>query len=278
MVINLLTPYDLNKFAHLYPDYILSELPEDTFLIGCIEEDPLTAAGIMMAHIEEDEIVIDWLYVDEPFRRKGGASEMLNLLLEAAVQSDELSGITVIFSEEDENMWEFLESMDFMVMYRGCDKGFSTRLEMIPPFPALGQITDELCFLNDVSDEEILRFKNLIDESVIPGTAVNIPFSKENYMPESSVILTDGNIRALCLLKELDDRIDIEWVYNNTKDPNAFPAIVNASINKLKTKYPADTNITFASISSSMDELISQYIPVEKSTEIYMAAYPFSLT
>jgi DNA topoisomerase-1 len=58
----------------------------------------------------------------------------------------------------------------------------------------------------------------------------------------------------------------------------AFPAIVNASINKLKTKYPADTNITFASISSSMDELISQYIPVEKSTEIYMAAYPFSLT
>ena len=276
MVINILTPYDLTKFAHLYPDYILGKIPADALLIGCISEEPLDAAGILIAHFEEGEIIIDWLYVDEPYRRKHGATDMVNVLLTAAESSGEVQSINVLFSETDDHMWAFFGSMDFITTYRGGDKGFYTKLGKIPKLPVMGEITGELRQLGDIPKEEIQRFLGLLNDSVIPGGFYN-PFSQDTYLPESSVILIDGLIRGTCLVRELEDGLDIVWLYNYTNNPNAFPALINACVTKLKEKYPEDTPFTFASASDKMDQFIESVIPVDYSAEMYIASYPFEL-
>ncbi len=276
MVVNVLTPYDLTKFSHLYPDYILSKIPADALLIGCISEDPLDAAGILMAHVEEGEIIIDWLYVDEPYRRQHGATDMVSVLLTAAEEFGELEGVNVLFSETDENLWEFFRSMDFITTYRGGDKGFYTELGKIPKLPVMDEITGELCSLSEVPEKEIERFMNLLNGSVIPGGFYD-PYKQDVYLPESSVILVDGLIRGICLVRNLDDGLDIAWLYNYTNNPNAFPALINACVNKLKESYPENTPFTFASTSPKMDQFIESVIPVDYSIEMYIASYPFVL-
>ena len=61
MEIDLLTPLELEKFEHLFPPYLLKELPADEILLGCVNEAPLDAAGILMAHPDEGELFIDWI-------------------------------------------------------------------------------------------------------------------------------------------------------------------------------------------------------------------------
>ena len=116
MEINLLTPLDLEKFEHLFPPYLLKELPGDEILLGCVNEEPLDAAGILMAHPEAGELFVDWLYVDEAYRRKGAASQMLELLLDVVEATDELDAVTLIFSEQHEHMDELLEARGFGVL------------------------------------------------------------------------------------------------------------------------------------------------------------------
>ena len=275
MEISLLTPLDLDKFAHLYPESILGELPADAILIGCIITEPIDAAGILMAHVDDTDIVIDWLYVDEMYRRKGCASTMMKVLLDAAAESGELDSVTIIFSEEDEGMSEFLRINEFMVTYRGGDKGFSTRLGKIPVLPVNEKLKGQLNFLDDVPETEFSRFRSLLNEMVIPGVAIKLPFEKRNYLPESSAIMENGVIRAIFLVRKMDESIEVSWVYNNTNQAAAFPALINASVNQLKKSYPEDNAFCFASVSSKMDEFIEKCIPVESSSEIYFGSYMF---
>ena len=113
MEICVLTPLDLDRFAHLYPPDLLKELPGDALLLGCVEEDPLEAAGVLLGHVEEDEVIVDWLYVDEPFRRKGGASAMLELLIETAAEAGDIDGVNVFYAEESDGMEELLKACGF---------------------------------------------------------------------------------------------------------------------------------------------------------------------
>ena len=140
----------------------------------------------------------------------------------------------------------------------------------------MDEITGELCSLSEVPEKEIERFMNLLNDSVIPGGFYD-PYKQDVYLPESSVILVDGLIRGICLVRNLDDGLDIAWLYNYTNNPNAFPALINACVNKLKESYPENTPFTFASSSPKMDQFIESVIPVDYSIEMYIASYPFIL-
>ena len=277
MQITFLTPIDLEKFAHLFPDYLLDELPADALLLGCIEEDPPTAAGILMAHIEEMEVIVDWLYVDEPFRRKGGARAMLEILIEEADAYGELDGVSIAFSEEHENMAEFLRSCDFMVVHKEGCKGFVTRLGSFPRFPAPGPQKGDIVPIGEIPEKESARFAGILDNAVIPGIAVPTPFSPSDYRPESCACLEDGKVRALCLLKGDEEGLSIPWVYNNCSTNASFIATVNESMKLLKEKFPADTRLSMASVNVGIEEIIEKYVPVLERSEIYYGTYPFGL-
>ena len=104
MEVCVLTPADLGKYAHLFPAELLPELPGDELLLGCVQAAPPAAVGILMAHVEEREVLIDWLYVEEEYRRQGGGKEMPELLVQGAEASGRADAVSIVFSERDDGL------------------------------------------------------------------------------------------------------------------------------------------------------------------------------
>lgn len=275
MKIGVVTPKDLDYFSHLSPVRLTQALPEDTLLVGCVEDSaPPVAAGILMAHAEESMVVVDWLYVDEAFRRRGGGRAMLELLLQNARASGILKGVSVFFADDDENMPAFLAACGFGVSQRGGSAGFAIRLGDFPYIPAFGPTKGSIVPLEEIPEAERVRFAALLDSAAIPGIAVPTPFSFRAYRPESCVCLEDGIIRAICLLRGDENGLSIDWIYSNTAPP-AIIRTINESVSRLKGAFPADTTLAFASVNKDLENVIKRYLPAAQRSETHFALCQF---
>ena len=277
MEVCVLTPADLDKFAHLYPPELPGELPGDELLLGCAEAQPPRAAGILMAHVEDGEVLVDWLYVDEDCRRKGGGKGMLDLLIREAEASGMVDGVSILFSERDEDMEKLLEACGFLVFSNGVDCGYETVLRAFPKLPAPGEKEGELVPLGEVPGAEHARFASVLDKGVIPGAAVPTPFDPAAYLPESSACLADGKLQGLCLLEGDREALSIAWIYSGASTPATLPALVNDAISRAKAQYAPETPLRFASVNGSVREIIERYIPVKQRVEVYLATVRFDL-
>ena len=273
MEICMLTPLDLDKFSHLFPESLLKELPGDEIMLGCAEGEVPAAAGILMAHVEELELMIDWLYVDEPFRRKGGAREMLTALMQAAAESEELDAASIIFSEGMDGMEYFLQAMGFLVAVRGKDKGFVTLLGKFPRFKNPRGSQGTFVPLREVEPRELARFTSVLNDNVIPDAAVDLPFTPEAYLPESMVCLEEGKIRALCLFSGNEDGLCIDWVFNNCSVSTTFIDLFNEAMSRLKKRVPPETKLVFASVNEGVENIVEKRVPIESRAEIYVGTY-----
>ena len=277
MEINLLTPLDLDKFAHLFPPYLLKELPADEILLGCVNEAPLDAAGILMAHPVDGELFVDWIYVDEPYRRKGAGKEMLDLLVDTAAECEDVDGITLVFSQDHADVEPFLEACGFGVLMREGDKGFLTTLGEFPKLPVNGDPVGEILPLPKVPEAALQSFSDLLSDSSLLGITVEMPLEADRYLPESCMLLAEGRIRGVCLLEANESGLSIGWIYNNCPSPDSIIHIVNQSVGLLREKYPADTPLSFASVNPGVERFIERRIPVISRAEIYIGTYRFDL-
>ena len=271
MALTLLSPLDLDKFAHLFPDDLLDELEADEIMIGYVEEEPLAATGILMAHVNDLEVFIDWIYVDEDHRRKGAGRSMMEFLIDSCAQIEELSGLSIVFSQEHKEMKSFLDACEFFVVFKEGCKGFETTLGDFPKFPVMGE-SGEIIPISEVPEKELERFTVAVNNTSVPGAAVSLPFGAANYLPESTALLEDGKIKGLCLMEEKDYGLSLSWAYNLSSHAANFPALLNKCINLLKEKI-----MGIASVGEKVDEIIETYIPVKKSSEVYFGTYPLGV-
>ena len=277
MEVCVLTPADLEKFSHLYPPELPEELPGDELLLGCVAPEPPTAAGLLMAHVEAGEVLIDWLYVDAPFRRRGGGRAMLDLLVGEAFSSGRVDGVSVVFSDNAEGMEDLLRACNFIIAANGEDCGYLTTLGAFPKLPAPGEKEGTLAALGDVPAAEQARFASVLDRGLVPGVAVPTPFDPADYLPESGVLLVDGKIRGVCLLEGDAEGLAIAWVYSGAATPATLPALVNESMERLRERFPAETPLTFAAVNIGVREIIERYIPVKQRVEVYLGSCRFDL-
>ena len=275
MEISMLTPLDLECFSHLFPPELPSELPANELMLGCMEADPPAAAGILMAHVEEQELLVDWLYVDESFRRRGGGREMLTALRQAAAESAETDTASVIFSEDHEGMYEFLSAMGFLVVVRGKDKGFETKLGKFPRLKNPGESVGTFAALGETDPPELARFANVLNNNTLPDIAIPTPFVPGDYLPESVVCLEGGKIRALCLFSGDASGLSIDWIYNGCSVTTTFIDLFNEGMARLKKRFPPETPLTFACVSENVENFVERYVPVDQRAEIYIGLYSF---
>lgn len=273
MEIAVLAPADLDRFAGLFPDELRAELPTDALLLGCMQAEPPTAAGILMAHVAESEVLIDWLYVDEPFRRQGGGRAMLEALISASDESDSVDGVNIAYTEAHEHMSDFLRACEFMVELREGAKGFTTQLGLFPKLPVVGESRGTIAPLSVVPEKEVARFNKMLilsnhPDIVLPGALV-----PADYRPESSVCLENGIIRAFCLVKGDRDGLSIESVFNGTTLPATFLNVVNRSVDALKAAFPKETPLSFASVNPSLELFIENSVPVKQRRECLWGTY-----
>lgn len=277
MEIDLLTPLELEKFEHLFPPYLLSELPADEILLGCVNEDPLDAAGILMAHPDEGELFIDWIYVDEPYRGKGAGKAMLDILVDTAAEADAVDAVSVVFSQDQPDLEPFLKACGFAVFMREGDTGYLCSLGAFPKLPVKSQPVGELLPLPKVPAKALRSFSDLLSEAAVPGIAIETPIEAERYLPESCMLLENGTIRGACFLEKNDVGLSIAWIFNNCSVPDMIVHIVNESIGLLQKHYPADTLLRFASVNPGVERFIDRRVPVLHRAEIYIATYRFDL-
>lgn len=275
MVACTLTPLDLAKFSHLFPSSLLDDLPANTLLLGCIEEAPLTAAGILMAHVEQREMIVDWLYVDEAFRRRGGGRLMLESLRDAAKASGKLDGMTMTYTQDHQNMTEFLRACGFIAVYREGCKAFRSTLKDFRIFPVPAEKDGVLQPLRTVPPEEVARFSGVLEAGSIPNIGIRPPIDPMEYRPESCAYLERGKIRGLWLVRDERDGISFPWFCNISTSRSVPLSLMNTSLKLLKGALPADTTISFATTNPNIELIVQKYFHVDQHTEVYFATYLF---
>ena len=275
MVACPLTPLDLVKFSHLFPPSLLDDLPASALLLGCIEEDPLTAAGILMAHVEQREMIVDWLYVDEAFRRRGGGRAMLEGLRNAAKASGQLDGVTMTYTQDHQNMTEFLRACGFLAVYReGCSV-FRSTLGDFRIFPVPAEKNGVLQPLRNVPPEEVARFSGVLEAGMIPNIGIRPPLDPMDYRPESCAYLERGKIRGLWLVRDERDGISFPWFCNISASLSVPLSLMNTSLKLLKAVLPPSTIVSFATTNPEVEAIVQKHFHVNQHTELYFATYLF---
>lgn len=274
MEIFTLKPSDLPIFYHLLPESLLHDVPAGACLVGCGDGNPLEPAGVLIAHLERRSLLVDWIYVDEAYRRRGGASQMLQLLLDCAFAVDEIEDVTITFSQEHKGMSAFLRAMQFGVLFmEGC-KSYETTLGRFRYLPEDNMVPGKVVSLHTISQQAQDRFNRLLDAGLLPDTGI-LSLKKESYQPESMAYLEGEALLGLWLVQQRDDKLFVPWFCNYSKALTAPIRMMNASIRALSQRYQPNTPVYFASLSSKMERVIRKLFQDPNQTEIYFATYAF---
>ena len=274
MKIFSLTPLDLPIFYNLLPESLLHEIPADALLVGCADGEPLQPAGVLIAHVEYGTLLVDWLYVDEAYRRRGGASQMMQLLLDCAFEVEEIEDVTLTFSQQHDGLDAFLESMDFSVLFmEGC-KGYETTLSKFRFLPGEKAIPGKILPLSDVPQQEIERFDRLVASGILPEVGIS-SLRIEDYHAGSMAYLEGDTLLGLWLVQQQNGKLFIPWFCNYSKALTVPISLMNASIRAMNDHYAEDTPVYFASLSPKMESVIRKLFQTPDETEIYFASYAF---
>ena len=207
---------DLPIFYNLLPESLLHDVPAGALLVGCGDGEPLQPAGVLIAHVEQQSLLVDWLYVDEAYRRRGGARQMMQMLLDCAFEVEEIEDVTLTFSQEHEGMDAFLRAMAFGVVFmEGC-KGYETTLGRFRFMPGEKSIPRKIVPLHTVPRQQVAHFERLMDSGVLPDVAIRT-LRPEDYRAESMTYLEGGNLLGLWLVQERNGKLFIPWFCNYSR-------------------------------------------------------------
>lgn len=109
MKVTVIGPENSGYFEDLVPEGSLGD--ENLFWLGAIAGDG-TACAVLGAGLYEDMAYIEWIYTDPEYREKGAARDLLRSL-KTLLRKIDVRILQISFSEEDENLEEFLEDEGF---------------------------------------------------------------------------------------------------------------------------------------------------------------------
>ncbi len=273
MAVSVLTVEELIKFNELYPDILLDELPEDELLIGYIEEDPLRAAGILMAHPEGRTMLLDWMFVDESSRRRGGGRAMLELLRDSCEASGEIDAIILTFYNENQHMNSFLTACGFISGYMPGCKSYVTRLSRIKSPKGIKAENVNYLHLNQAPAEAIEKLNRYLSMNVVSDIGIGLPLKPENYREESMVHISNGMIDSLWLVRDEENGISFPWFFNGSQNLIVPIGLMNQVLRELKMKFPEDTKVFVTSIKPNIENVIYGYFNPQSYKEIYFGVY-----
>ena len=273
MAISVLTVDELTKFSELYPDIILDELPENELLIGYIEENPLRAAGILMAHPENSTMLLDWIFVNEDSRRKGYGKAMLELLVDSCEASGEIDAILLTFYNENLYIYDLLLDCGFIAGYMQGRKSFVTRLSRIKQLRETKDDQIDYMHLNQVPDKELKRFNRYLSLNRVSNIGIDLPLKPEDFREESLVHLDHDGIDSLLLVRDEEEGISIPWFFNKSQNLTVPIGLMNHVLRDLRMKFQGETKVFVTSLAPDMENVIYTCFNPESSKEIYIGAY-----
>ena len=111
MKVTEITSDNAEYFEDLIPEGYLEN--ENLLWLGAIAGDG-TACAVLGSGVYEDMAYIEWIYTDPSYRKEGAARALMKLL-KTFLRKVKVKILQISFSEDDENLEEFLEDEGFIV-------------------------------------------------------------------------------------------------------------------------------------------------------------------
>lgn len=271
---------DLLKFRNLFYDELLLSLPEDMIMLGAIDVSEPTpkAVGLLIFHVREKSVYIDWLYVDENFRRQGVGTALLQDLMISLIK-DPGANINTVFMEFGEaisGMGAFLRKNRFAVTF------FDGNFNIYAPLKSVRLMKNNMnekrplrsIPLAEVKRESYDAFERYLDMTSDEIIGFVGPIEASDYRSESRAIMDGDRIVGIMLVGDTvyKDTVLIEWVYSVPKFVlSAVPLAFNDVITALRESLPEDTMLSMAAMSENVGGIIRKTMPGAVFSEAYSA-------
>lgn len=272
---------DLLKFNALFYDELLLELPDDALALGAIEtggEKP-EAVGLLIFHIRDKSVYIDWICVDDEHRERGIGKALMDYLKNVLVTAEDadIDVVFVNFNETAIGLGRFLKENGFAVTFFDGNFNICAPLNRVRMMKADHSDEKLKAFpLNQVPEESYKLFDDYINMVEGANEGIVGPINPADYRSESRAILDGDKIVGVMLVGSTiyDRNVTIDWVYSM---PNyvlqAVPLAFDTVITELKKNMPEDSIISMASLTPNAGSIIRKTMPGAIFAESYSAIW-----
>lgn len=247
-------------FSHMMRN---DRLMDDHIYIGAIEDD--TAAGVAEFSSEGSILIIENLYVEEQFRRRGIADEMLDKMITSARESG-AAGVWVSFVSDDVTN-AFFKKKGFIIVedcgfYRIMaeelvNSGMAQKL-----FSHMKHTEDDkkrIGILKSMKKAEANKLKNaLIGENC--HAAVEMIESLTDL--EYSIIVyktpEKRDVSAILIAELMGDEIIVKYLANISGNPKDFAFILELFRNMIISKNMSSKTLVFCTADQNTESIISK--------------------
>lgn len=203
------------KFKPMVPSGADYEKDDRNMILGAIDTETMTAVGILVLSEDEDSFSIEYIYVDEDYRRIGIASEFLSTAIRYVTmeiyQRNKLLNLGCAFDSIDENIYEFFDSRgDFKIDMVGDI--YSVSPEQFKNSETLKKYMKK-AKKNTSFDADGGSYTDFYRKAVMIANKRINKSELLNIMPDVSQVIVDGHKAKAYLLASKLENGDISFDY-----------------------------------------------------------------
>ena len=242
----------------------------ETFLtLGLTEEEAgvTIAAGALSGRIEKQVFVIHSFYVAPAYRRKGGATllleELRNLLTGTRTKTVSVSHASA--SAEYDLLERFLIKKGFMLEKTEGDALYETTLSAIDAAGHLNRGGTSSAVIS-FADTDDYRLRKLTKE----GRVSDAPMPQDGLTGarvdrDVSMLLTGEGEKGYLVIEQLDQQsLSISGIWHNGGNPVCVLTLLQAAMQKCREKYPPEEKLFVPTASEVSEKLLNKLIPDAK--------------
>ncbi len=239
MKVTGIAPDNAEYFRDLVPEGALDD--ENLFWLGAVAPDG-TACAVLGAGVIEDIAYIDWIYTDDEYRRQGAARNLLKWL-KTFLRKIGVGILEVSFSDDDEDLEDFLESQGFFF-------DDDTDIYSVPVKDLIWSDTMDITWQEHRTGCRVVTLKDFgrEDEFYEYLQKKGIPFGVESDESDYSLIRLNGAGEidgCLLLYRRFDEELEVSYLVSDASSGGAVDIFL-AFRDMIEKMNWQDENIVFA--------------------------------
>ena len=250
---------NIDAFSHLF---LGVNAPDQEICIGAIEDDE--AAGVACYNTISDALMLDYIYVDPEFRRRGIATALLEDFLKEIKELEPIA-VHMNFPEKEESLYRFILDRKFMIFrdgtsYRTPVKNVlgSKSFQKLIAKPAknkvvrLNELTRlEIDLIRDAMDKEGFE-ANLLDDPTLSDALSLVTLDQKTEKPTACVFC-----------RQTQSEVCIVLLVNFSKDPLQLVDLIGALKDAAEKEDLMEKDLIFVTMDDDMERLPKALISSE---------------
>ncbi len=255
----------IGAFQDMFPGDISEYASGRNIAVGAMYEGE--KAGLFLGYPEDREFNLIWFYIVPKFRRRGVGSKFMQDMIEGISRTIDIDIInTLCVGEETKDFFSYMRYgfSDDVVVYQ-----YDSRLaDMTEVFKAdIPGVVD----FSKITEREKKQIEEYFENDPEQAFPVKNIYAKNAFLPQSRVLLENGQVKALVLIQEEGDSLVLPFVYSNGAAGKKLISILAEIKEELVKAYGEDKNLRVTAINESSQNLAKKMLPEATVTKMYLA-------